>query len=265
MTSLSSEKFLDLGQERYENVSSERTSGNRPNHQTEYSIARGTWEAAAVIRTSNTFPRANDTFLRSIKDILFNFDGPMIWSFERAKKCDYDPPRVYSNTWENFAVNHCDATKQRYEYFNIYDPSGKFYHMRSADDDLYLGQESGERCDGFDIHLPFVHCVQAANMILEISKVYEPQEGKCIEFSFRWKGLSNRKLASWLCEESYFSMDKKAYQDEITVSFSIDSEVDSSNLHAMVLDNLLPVYNLFEGFEPNWDRVNIAIEKYFKG
>lgn len=258
-----SQEFLEMGRKRYEKVSEEETSLARSRNLETYPKTRGTWEVAAIISTSNVKNFANREFLNSMKSIVFDIQSPKIWSFDHAKYCQYAPPRVYLERWENFAVNHCSDTNLTYEYFNIYDPTGKFYHIRSLDDDLYFGNESRKPSERFDIHLPFVLSTRAIDTILRLTKLFEVKERKCIEFSFRWKGLSNRKLASWLRRERYFNANHEAYQDDITVSFCIERAKKLSVLYSQIYCKLLPVYRLFNEFEPGSKRIEAAIADYF--
>ena len=264
MTTLGSNEFLDLGQKRFKEVCEEELSHHGSNGKKPYPFPRGTWEAAACIPTIKQQYRADEKFLKLVKHSLSQASYDKIWSFEDAKKCRYESPRVYSSTWENFAVNNYTDTELRYQYFNIFDPKGKFYHGRSSDDDLILDRKLNNRGECFDVHLPFVQCVQAIKTILKLAEIFEVGEKDYIEFSFRWIGLRNRTTASWLCEESFFPVTKKAYQDDITVTFQVARVVKLSDVFTPVRRELMPVYNLFEGFSLDEERADTAINRYFR-
>ena len=264
MTTLRSNEFLDLGKKRFKEVCEEELSRNEYNGQKPYSFARGTWEVVACIPAIKQQYRADEKFLNIVKPLLFEPGYDEIWSFEDAKMCRYERPRVYSNTWENFAVNNYRDTELRYQYFNIFDPNGKFYHGRSSDDDLIFDRESKKPLECFDVHLPFVQCVQAIKTILKLAEIFEVGERDIIEFSFRWIGLRNRTTASWLCKERFFPVTKKANQDDITVTFHVSSVDKLSDVFTLVRHELMPVYNLFDGFILDEKRADKAINWYFR-
>lgn len=263
MKTMSSVEYLALGKERFAEVSEEKKSRCRQNGETVYPVTLGTWEVASVIRNTNNDLRANRKFLRETKSILNSFGFSHIWSFESAKKCSYEEPWVYSNRWENFAVNNDESTKNRQEYFNLFDPSGRFYHIRSSDDDVFFDSKSNGPNECFDIHLPVVHSLQAISAILKLSEMFTVDEDDRIDMVFRWGGLRNRTLSSWLCSESFFCLNGKSYQDEIEVKFSITKVDRLSELYPLVLSRLQPLYNLFEGFELDSERFDSALE-YFE-
>lgn len=264
MTSILSEDFLDLGHTRFVEVSEEQealklSNGGEPN-----SATKGKWEVAAVISTATSNWIANRTFLNLLKRELPDYGFSKIWSLEGVNGFDYIRPRVYSNRWENVAINDNEETKLRCEYFNIFDPKGKFYHLRSLDDDLYFDRETKSSGQCFDVHLPIVQCIQSIKTILKIAKNFELQEKDYIEISFRWRGLSNRELASWLLKESYFNLEYKAYQDGITITIFVNPNTELAKLHPKIHYLLLPVYRLFEGFEIDTERVNSAVQYCLK-
>lgn len=259
-----SQEFRETGRMRSSEVSEEESSLAERNGLYGYSLAPGTWEAAAVISVSDTKHRANRAFLDTIKPIVFEVQSPEIWSFYNARNCEYCRPRVYLNKWENFAENCCSKTMCRYQYFNLYDPTGKFYHMRSLDEDLYLGPQTGKPGKRFVVDLPFVHCTQALNTILKLAEIFDLNEGECIESSFRWFGLRNRRLVSEGRWERDLDSERVAYQDNITVTLRIKRVEKLSELYPLMYSKLLPVYNLFGGFEPTKDHFDKIVKKYFE-
>lgn len=263
MTLLSSTDFLELGHKRFEKVSEEQCSDKELNGNTLLSRTPGTWEVSAVILDSNSEYNASREFLNMLKTKLSPFSNYCVWSFDEARNCQFDSPRVFANSWENFAKSNNRTTKLRHEYFNIFDPKGRFYHIQSSDDDLFYDETLTYPGCWFDIHLPFIQCVRAIEIIQKIAPEYERGNEDRIELSFRWKGLANRRVASWLCKESFFDLKYKAYQDDKTVNFSLTRGDKLSELFPLIRAHLLPLYNLFEGFEPEWERIEHAIEKYF--
>lgn len=259
----SSEKFLEIGFNRFQEVSDEEVLLATLNTNPQYPRTRGTWEVAAVIGDLESKLLPNQVFLNLVKPIVSDIRKPQIWSFDVIRSCKYEPPRVFSKRWENYALRHCQDARLRYEYFNIYDPKGQFYHIRSADDDLFIGKEARQPGQGFDVHLPFVLCLRAIETIQKIAKIYEIGERESIELSCRWRGLKGRKVVSWVLNERFFSSERKAYQDEKTVSFSFSYTDSLSRLITKVSTELLPVYHLFEGFEPGEERIQKAVNEYF--
>ena len=171
-----------------------------------YPRTLGTWEVVAVIGDLDSKLLPNQAYLDLIKPIVFDIRTPQIWSFDDIRNCEYERPRVFSKRWENYALRFCHEACLRYEHFNLYDPKGQFYHIRSADDDLFIGKESRQPGRGFDVHLPFILCVRAIETKQKIAKIYEIEEGQSIELSFRWRGLKGRKVVSWALNERFFPL-----------------------------------------------------------
>lgn len=227
--------LLDTGRARFDSLVAERQL---------ILPKTGYWEVALIIR-GPVPEQSPPTFMRLVGATNPEYSGWPIWldSSHFAEPANH--PHVFAGGWEALVA----LPNGRHTDFVQFDPKGRFYHLRALFDDLRLTNSSPTPGAALDMALPILDSTEAIAVGLAFAKAMGCPEDDCtLDFAFRWTGLKDRELTSWLYPERYISPGRKAYQDQITLTQSVPLSTPPSAIGGIVGSMLGPLYELFSGF-----------------
>lgn len=229
------QSLLDTGRARFDSRVAERR----------LTLPRtGFWEVAMIIR-GPVPEQSRPTFMQLVGVTNPEYSGWPIWLDSSYFAEPADRPRVFERGWEALVA----LPNGRHTDFVQFDPQGQFYHLRALFDDLSLTNHSPDPGTALDIALPIMDSTEAIAVGIAFAKAMDCAEDDCtLEFAFRWTGLKDRELTSWLYLERYISPGRKAFQDQITLTQSVPLSTPLSAIGGIVAAMLAPLYELFNGF-----------------
>ncbi|MFD1559627.1 helix-turn-helix domain-containing protein [Paraburkholderia silviterrae] len=225
---------LVRGRERFTEVVAERSLTLPPT---------GFWEVSMIL-DGEVPPQNLGKFMNLVSASNPEYTGWPVWFSSTSFQHAADRPHVYKDQWEALVVQF-----GRHIDFMQFDPKGAFYHLRALYDDMRSTNRSPEPGTAFDISMPVFDCAEAIAVGLAFAKAMGCDEDSVtLEFAFRWSGLRDRELTSWIIPGRYISPGRKAYQDEITLDQSVPLSTPPSAIGGLLTSMLQPLYGLFDGF-----------------
>lgn len=97
---------------------------------------------------------------------------------------------------------------------------------------------------------------------LEIAKALGcTPESTTVSFSFRWKGLNDRKLSNWANPNYDVFGEQNSVQDSVTASADIPLDASNELIYNSLHKIVNKVFNLFSGFEVGPEAIRILTDK----
>jgi len=230
--------LLDDGKARYEEAVKEREVKLPPH---------GSWEVALII--DGEF--APQTDLKAFANLLAGsnpqFTGWPVWPDSQGFADQESRPHVINGGWEALIIlmdpsffNHIDFLRE--------DPKGLFYSYRALEDDISSSRNAPKPMACLDGILPVLHVAEAIAVGLAFVSALKVADGAKLEFMFRWSGLKNRTLTSWVNPGRYISA-RKTKQDVAMSTVTVPAETPASAIADYVKTAVRPLYEIFDGFD----------------
>lgn len=227
-------KYLEESKERYSTVIEER-GVQLPPH--------GAWEVGLLLIGDIPAHSANQEFLNLLSASNPEYTGWPAWLDSRNFRDRTARPRVFDGIWEALIV----ALNSDFRHIDFMrsDPKGRFY-LREA---FYEDVRDLEPMKFFDFALPTRKVAEAIAAGIAFAKAMgcDPEKTQ-LAFGFRWTGLQERHLTSWIEPMRSISPRGPAYQDEVIAFVEVPLETPLSALGEFVNQAVKPLFEIFDGF-----------------
>lgn len=208
----------------------------------------GIWEVGLNLIGEVPPHSANQAFLNLIYANNPRYTGWPLWLDSQGFGDDTTDPRpfVIDNVWEAlialFGGDMDDLD------FLRFDPSGRFYMLRSFQEDMYSSPRGFEPMTVFDFVLPVLRTAEALAVGISFARAMgcDPETTK-LAFGFRWSSLKGRELIAW-SRDRHISPGRKAYQDEVTSFIEVPLNTPLSALGDFVKQLVKSLFEVFDGF-----------------
>jgi len=235
--------FLDVGKTQY--VKACTRFKQRP------PTGLGTREVAFVIAGDVPKHSANEAFLRQLEMQKPNHTGRTPWIVSQGRYNDPMNPYVLDGGQERlmFELSSRASGGPHVDFWRI-EPQGKFYHLRGLEDDLpdvrTVKPKPGTQIDFF---LQISRIAEIISIAQSFARSIGCDESVNLVFAFRWAGLLNRDLVSWVAPGRTFHSRGTSQQNEITTDVIVPLETPPSALAPHVEVTVDPLFALFGGMK----------------
>ena len=254
-------QLLDDGRKRYDEVILER-SRDLPRH--------GTFEVGLIISGEMPPRNADIDFLYILDRNNPQLSGWPIWIDSSNSDDPENRPNVNNGGWESLIINPANAWFDGTLDFMQKKSNGHFYLLRGLQEDFATTDRlrSG-RAPEPNTELDFVLSIWGTAEAIAVGKAFahalgcDPEETQ-LEFGFRWFGLKNRMLTSWVHPERVLFTHPKAVQDEIICRTTVPLDSSPESISEFTYKVVSDVFALFEGFKINFSVVDDLVLKRLK-
>jgi hypothetical protein len=210
----------------------------------------GSWEAVFAVKGVLKQYTPNPEFLNLISSSNPRYSGWPLWLDSRTLQIKGSRPRVIDNTWEAFIYAKGDISHQKSIDFWRAHTGGMFYHRRSFQDDFSHISSAPTPGTALDFVLPVLRVTEAIGIGQAIAKLMVEELENCeIEYIFRWRGLQDRMLVSWVDSARHLSYGRLAYQNEVKSEVTMPLDAPQSAIFQYVEEAVRPLFEVFDGFE----------------
>lgn len=218
----------------------------------------GSWEVALLIE--GEFPQLE---LQEFASLLSannpNYTGWPVWFSDQQFPDQESRHYVLNGAWETLPVNHINFMRQ--------DPRGRFYSYRALKDDTASAwsENTPTPMSSLDWSLPLFRVGEAIAVGQAFAKALQADEQAKLEFMFRWSGLRDRVLSSWvnrMISMRYITLTPRTTkQDTVTSMVTVPIDAPPSVFAEYVKTAVQPLYEVFEGFVLPGSIVDELIQK----
>lgn len=235
------EDYLKECRSRFEQVSSERNIV-LPEH--------GSFEIALIIDEEVSGYSTDQQFLNLIGSSNPDYSGWPIWLDGRGFNSEMRP-YVYKNGWEAIMARLEAEWGSGIDFLRM-EPVGRFYQYRALEDDFAKVQGSSrapQPLTSLDFTLPVTRTAEAIAVGIALAKAMGcEREETTLCYSFRWSGLKDRELKSWISPSRIMIRELTAYQNEVTTYVKVPLDTSLSALSEYVNKAIQPLFGVFDGF-----------------
>ena len=227
------------GEQRFEDIIEERKI-TLPNH--------GFWEVACIIEGKIPSFSTDNDFLSLIYHSNPGYTGWPPWVILRNSTNQGARPYVYKNAWEALLFSW-DSDIHDIDFYRL-DPTGRFFLRRALDDDIAVSPKRPKPLTVIDFPLIPYRIAEVIAVGLSFARAMGcKKEETNLLFGFKWYGLKERKLTSWVTPFNYRSPNLTSYENEIFSIINVPLETPDSALAQYVYQAIKPLFNTFEGFD----------------
>ena len=216
---------------RFNELVSERFPNEDPSR-----YASGTWSVGYQLLGDINSIRLSE-LNQILRDIQGRETGWPVWLYLSS----HSTPYSHENTIESLIEPERSPDGAHSDFWRA-SPDGLMYLERGYQEDgLTSSHESGTI---FDFTLPIwriSECVLHASRLAQVLS----EESILVSMSIRWGGMSNRRLTSW-AEPRYFVRGGVCRTDSVRSRMTFRSDQVESNLHEIVGEMLIPLYEAFD-------------------
>ncbi len=208
----------------------------------------GFWEVALIIQ--GDFPKhsANIDFLNLIDASNPRYSGWPVWLDSRGFRENISKPLVFNGVWEAIIPIFDQGWHDSIDFVR-FDPNGRFFLLRSYQEDMKSSQRNLEPLKYFDFALPVIRSAEAIGVGISFAKAMKcDPETTQLSFTFQWARLQGRELVSWANPNRNIWPGRTAYQDEVVSSVQIPLDTPLSALSEFVFQITEPLLQVFDGF-----------------
>jgi hypothetical protein len=230
-------EFLKIGKQRFDAVQATR---ERPKW------TAGTRQVAAVIDGDVPLFAADEGFLNRLLLRMPHYTGWPPWA-DCRNGSEEIRPYIFDGGWEAYIATA--VMGESLDFWRI-EPSGRFYHLRTFEDDTPSDGQKPKPETVLDYYLQVSRTAETISDALSFVRSMECDEkSTSLAFAFHWSGLKGRYLTCWANPNyRFFSRGRGAsQQDEITTTAVVPLEAVSSGLAPLVESVVAPVFSLFGG------------------
>lgn len=172
-------------------------------------------------------------------------------------------PRVVKGAWEA-SVLLTDRAKWRFPALDFWriDPVGKFYHRRGFIDDLNINGPYPEPNTLLDPDVQMAYVAEAFVVGQAFAKAMNYRKEPKLDFSFRWSGLKNRSLVSWLNPNRIFLQQLTASDDGVIADSFLPVDAAPSSIFQYVFEVTKPLFQAFDGHEFKSGYVESVVNRF---
>jgi hypothetical protein len=233
-------KYLDLGRERF-NVAMKVRKESIPEI--------GFREAAVVIGPPCHDAPATKDFLNRLQRSKPTHTGWTPWIDSQGASNERDRPYTSGNAWEALLTLDNDSYGGSHFDFWRMETIGRFYHLRGLEDDI---PHPLARTPNPKTVLDFLLQVSRVAEVISVGLSFARSMG-CDEattnlgFAFRWSGIGDRHLTSWVEPQRLLHSQTKSHDDQITSCIVVPLESSPSGISGFVSSVVAPLFAAFGG------------------
>lgn len=208
----------------------------------------GTREAAIVIAGKVPEMLPDENFLNRLQIAKPNHTGWTPWvDTQRASDATLRP-YVLNGGYEAIILDMQDFGFGTMLDFWRMEPAGKFYHLRGLEDDMPRAVPAFPPGTLLDFLLQISRTAEVISIGLSFARSMGCDEKEtALAFAFRWTGLKDRYLASWVEPSRSLRSAGKSEQDEMTTTVSLPLETPRGAIAPYVEKAVAPLFVLFDG------------------
>jgi len=208
----------------------------------------GSWACAMVISGEIPAFRPNEAFLDMIYASNPQYTGWPVWLNSRGFK-SHSHPYQYDKAWEAILVSLEREWGDHIDFFR-FDPKGKFFIVRSLEDDIGGGNRQPKPLTKLDFGLAILRSAETIAVGISFAKAMGCNlEETSLFYKFGWSKLKGRELSSWANQGRYIATDRIAYQDEVQAIIEVPLDIPSSRIGEYVKRIVDPLFEVFNGYE----------------
>ncbi|CAJ3021832.1 gp78 [Burkholderia pseudomallei] len=206
----------------------------------------GSWEVALII--DGQFPPQSELeeFANLLSSSNPSLTGWPMWLNSRTFRDEDKRPYVFDSAWETLIIALDPNTFMHVDFMRVH-PNGSFYSYRALDDDLSPGTRAPTPGTALDIILPITRVGETIAVGLSFAKALQADEQTNLQFLFRWTGLKDRVLMSWV-EPGRHINPRASRQDVVTSTLTVPLDTAPTTIVEYVKAAVRPLYQVFGGF-----------------
>jgi hypothetical protein len=236
--------FLHESEARYATVKQEKPF-DFPEH--------GTWEVALVIQGEAPSHELSEV-LSLLRNHNPSYSGWPVW-MDPSNLDKERPPFVFNGLYEALVVSN--FLRNSIDYMRV-DPRGKFFLLRSYDDDTSTHERAPAPLTSLDIVVPIWRTAEAIGVGLALARGWGfSSENSTLNFLFKWTRLSGRRLISWR-EYRWDTNRGKSSQDTVESFVQVPLDTPESAISGYVAQVLGRLFEVFDAAKV--DEASIAHE-----
>ncbi|MGO9470489.1 MAG: helix-turn-helix domain-containing protein [Isosphaeraceae bacterium] len=208
-------------------------------------------EAAVVVDGDVPQHTATMSFLQKLFVAQPKHTGWPAWTDSRRLSRDTDHPYVYDRAWEALLVELGEGAFiiPHIDFWKI-DPQGIFYQLNALEDDLPLPAARPQPRTQIDFLLQISRTAETISVALSFARSMGCDPVKTsLAFAFRWSGLKDRHLGSWVEPRRTLHAGGPARQDQIDTSVIVPLDTPRSAIGSHVVTAVRNLFALFGGTE----------------
>lgn len=200
--------------------------------------SQGSWEVAFFPNEVVRIPLDNK-LLKTLYTVNPRYIGWPLWVMLFNATNPENKPKYVANGYEALILHDNEI-----DYWRI-NENYEFYLYRALEDDTRADIPGKV----LDFSIQILRVAEAIGVGLAFSSVLGEKEENLVSFSFRWRGLENRKYGSWTKYKFYNVPDETAYKDEVISYVNVPLSTSKTNIYQYVNIATKPLFEAFGGFE----------------
>jgi hypothetical protein len=239
LRTLSPLEFMEVSHDRYEEAISERGIFTPPH---------GAMEVSATVSGSIARTNASSEFLNLLNSNNPRYTGWPMWVDSRGFSDKAARPYVLNGVWEALIVSIEQGFSGHLDFWRL-SPEGQFYQYRALQDDISGSSKAPKPGTALDFGLAILRVAECIAVAIEFAKAMGCEESTIVKFIFRWTGLKDRQLSSWVDPFRFLSYEPVAFQNQISIAVDVPTETAKSALYGFVHQVVSKLFIVFEGYE----------------
>ncbi|HEY0112614.1 MAG TPA: RNA-binding domain-containing protein [Allosphingosinicella sp.] len=185
------------------------------------------------------------------------YSGWPVWIDTRPMNVEADRAYVSDGAWQALIADLDSGWFPTFEFLR-YDPRGEFFLRRVMQDDLTEKVPPGT---ALDVVLMLYRVIEVLATGISIARAIGWEENDVAGFAFRWTGLNDRRLVSWV--DAFRSAGGRGQSRTQTAESFI--EVPLATPHLALAPHVrlavAPLFASFDGFDPAASLIETCVRK----
>jgi hypothetical protein len=208
-------------------------------------------EAAVVIDGDVPQQAATESFLQKLFVAQPQHTGWPAWVDSRRFSRTHGHPYVFGGCWEALLVglDQDEFMVPHLDFWRV-DPQGVFYQLTALEDDLAVPAPRPQPGTQLDFLLQISRVAEIISVALAFARSMgcDPMKAS-LALSFRWQGLKDRQLTSWVQPLRIVRPPGPARQDEVITTVTVPLDTPRSAIGSHVITAVRNLFALFGGME----------------
>jgi hypothetical protein len=210
----------------------------------------GTRESAFVIAGDVPSYVLNEKLLWQLESQKPNHTGWTPWILSGTRPDDTSNPYIFDAGYQRLMLDLTGKLGFTFGDFWRIEVGGKFYHVRINEDDTpgSMGQQKPAPGTLLDFLLQISRTAEVISIGLAFARALGCDEkSTSLAFAFRWRGLKDRYLASWVEPGRSLRSRDLSRQDSITTDVLVPLETPRTAIAPYAEKLVAPLFALFAG------------------
>jgi len=221
----------------------------------------GSFEVAVLFGNTCSHFQTDQDFMNYIWQVNPRYTGWPVWVDSRGFRYPSTHPIVYNNNWEALIVTPEDGNPDHIDFWRM-NPKGKFYLYRALQDDIHRYEGRPPAGTMLDFKLAIDRVAECIGVILTFARGMDCPDDTILNFVFRWSGLNNRVLGSWVDRGRDFSIARRSQQDVFVKSIQVPVDTAPSAVAGYVYEVISGLFLLFEGFRMHMSEIERIVNDF---